>query len=91
MNLDLSGIMPDGAGTIWLPTDPPRPCPPLLTADEAICFLRINRSGNRNPRRTLEYYREQGLLTGIKMGRTIVYPLANVFAFAQKKLRDQPR
>jgi hypothetical protein len=85
-------VVPDV--TVWMPCAPgeqPRPAPPLLTADEVCQLLRLDVSGCRNPRRTLEYYRQQGLLSGIKSGRTVMYPLASVYTFIQHKLRDQPR
>jgi hypothetical protein len=85
-------VVPDVV--VWMPCAPgeqPRPAPPLLTADEVCQLLRLNESGCANPLRTLEYYRQNGLLPGIKNGRRVMYPLASVFRFIQNKLRDQPR
>ena len=92
MPREAAQVVPDVV--VWMPCAPgqqPRPAPPLLTTEEVIEILRLNESGCRNPRRTLEYYRQQGLITGIKTGRKVMYPLKSVFQFIQTKLRDQPR
>lgn len=44
-----------------LPGDPPRPCPELLTAEEAIRYLRLDVDAPKDPKDMLRYYREKGL------------------------------
>ena len=50
------------------------PCPELLTEDEAIRFLRLDVNGPRNPAGTLKYYRDQGVLRAVRIGRNLRYP-----------------
>ena len=50
------------------------PCPELLTEDEAIRYLRLDVNGPRNPSGTLKYYRDQGVLRAIRIGRNLRYP-----------------
>jgi len=57
-------VLPDGNGGF-------RPCPELLTEQEAILYLRIE--ADKNPRRTLKYYREKGLLRATNVGRHLFY------------------
>lgn len=71
--------------TRWLPTDPPRPCPPVLTADEAVIYLRLDHTGVTKPRRTLEHYRESGRLRGTRLGRCIVYRVEDLDAFIEEQ------
>lgn len=67
--------------THWLPgalTEqgyrlPATPCPDLLTADEAVRYLRLDETGVSNPKRTLDRYREAGLVEGRRIGRCVVY------------------
>lgn len=70
------------------PGEQPRPAPPLLTAGEVIQMLRLDVSGNRNPARTLKHYRAEGLLMGIRSGRSYVYPLSSVWRFIQFRMRE---
>jgi len=48
-------VLPDGEGGFT-------PCPELLTEAEAIRYLRLDTLGVRDPRKTLQYYRERGLI-----------------------------
>ena len=50
------------------------PCPELLTEDEAIRYLRLDVNGPKNPSGTLKYYRDQGVLRAIHIGRNLRYP-----------------
>jgi hypothetical protein len=59
--------------THWLPTDPPRPCPDVLTADEAIAYLRLDTTGAKSPRRSLDDYRASGRIRGTRVGSRIMY------------------
>lgn len=47
------------------------PCPELLTEQEAVQYLRLN--DDKNPSRTLKYYREKGLLRATMVGRHLLY------------------
>lgn len=57
-------VLPDGNGGST-------PCPELLTVEETIRYLRIER--DRHPSRTLKYYREKGLLRATNVGRHLFY------------------
>ena len=50
-----------------------RPCPPLLTEQEAISFLRLDTDGPKHPEQTLQYYRSEGLLRATKVGKRLRY------------------
>jgi hypothetical protein len=72
----------------WLPTDPPRPCPDLLTAEEAVVFLRLDKSGVKHPTRSFHGYREQGLIRGVMIGRHLLYERRELLKFIERK-REQ--
>lgn len=65
-------VLPDGNGGVL-------PCPELLTEAEAIRYLRLE--GDRNPVRTLRYYRERGLLRATPVGRHLFYRRVELEAF----------
>lgn len=56
-----------------LPGDPGQQCPELLTAEEAIRYLRLDVGDSKNPERTLQYYREKGQLKGVQVARHLRY------------------
>jgi hypothetical protein len=58
-----------------------RPCPALLTQQEAALFLRLEENGAR----TLKYYQDRGELIGIKVGRFTRYRLNDLQIFLAKK------
>ncbi len=60
-----------------------RPAPAVLTAAETIELLRLD--GN-SPERTLKYYRDEGLLIGVRIGRRVRYPLNEVMRFLAQKV-----
>jgi hypothetical protein len=64
-------FMPDG-----------RPAPGVMTAEEAAAFLRLDGTGQR----ALKYWRDQGELTGIKIGRRVRYPLTEIMRFLAQKV-----
>jgi len=66
--------MPDG-----------RPCPEVLTEQEAVQFLRIDTTGVKKPDTTLRYYREQGLLRGTQIGRKLFYTKTELLNFLSKQ------
>lgn len=53
--------------------------PELLTAEEAIKFLRLEKE--KNPQRTLKYYRDKNRLRGVKIGRNFLYPKPELLNF----------
>jgi len=59
-----------------------RPAPAVMTADEAASFLRLD---GPNPLRTLKFYRDSGQLVGVRLGRRVRYPLAEVMRFLAEK------
>ncbi len=63
----------------------PEEFPDLLTADEAIRFLRLDVNGPVKPELSLRRYRELGLLRGVKVGRHMRYLKSELLAFLQRK------
>lgn len=55
----------------WLPTDPPRPAPTLMTAKEAAAYLRLDEDGRdiADALRSLEYLVLQQLIRPCRVGR----------------------
>ena len=78
-SLNTQAIVPDGHGSFM-------PCPELLTEDEAIRYLRLDVNGPRNPSSTLKYYRDQGVLRGIRVGRNLRYPRKELDHMIEKLL-----
>ena len=60
-----------------------QPCPELLTADEAVRFLRLDVDGPSNPLKTLQYYREKGLLRGVRVGKRLRYTRVELLRFIE--------
>jgi len=60
-------VLPDGNGSFT-------PCPELLTEEEAIRYLRLDVDGPKNPKGTLKYYRDKGILKGVRVGKNLRYP-----------------
>ncbi len=56
-------------------------CPEILTETEAIQFLRLDVDGPKDPTLTLRYYREQGLLRGIRIGKRYRYSKNELLRF----------
>ena len=65
-----TAYMPDGS-----------PAPYVLTAQEAIRFLRIDTNGSKHPETTLEHYQKEGLLVPITIGKCRKYPLPELLRF----------
>jgi hypothetical protein len=70
---------------IWLPTDPPKPCPRLLTEEEAIIYLRLDKTKVKDPHRTFTKYRERGLIKGYRIGRCVRYRAEDLERFVDSK------
>jgi hypothetical protein len=60
-----------------------RPAPAVMTTAEVIEFLRLDSDKGS---RTLKYYRDEGELTGIRLGRSVKYPLSEVMRFLNEKV-----
>ena len=61
-----------------------QPCPELLTPDEVVRFLRLDVDGPADPMQTLRYYRERGLLRGVKVGRRMRYTRKELLRFIDR-------
>lgn len=75
-------VLPDGNGGFT-------PCPDLLTENEAIRYLRLDVSGPRNPSGTLKYYRDQGVLRAVRIGRNLRYPRKELDSMVEKLLQKR--
>jgi len=69
-------VLPDGNGSFT-------PCPVLLTEDEAIRYLRLDTLGRKAPSKTLQYYRERGLVKATRISNVNFYTRAALDEFVQ--------
>lgn len=67
--------MPDGSG----------PVPDLLTEEEAIIFLRLDKDGPADPHKTLKYYRDHGLIKAAQVGKRNRYLKTELLRFLQQR------
>lgn len=75
-----------------LPGDPPRPCPELLTAREAVCYLRLDTiAGLKNPLDTLDYYRTKRYLRGTQVSKAVMYLRSELDRFLAARTEENPR
>jgi len=60
-----------GFGPDWLPTDPPRVAPSLMTAQEAVVYLRLDEGGRdmADALKSLEYLVTTGRIRPCRVGR----------------------
>ena len=56
----------------------------LMTAAEVVQKLRIE---SRNPARTLAYYRDQGKLRGVRIGKQFKYRPVDIDNFIRRTMR----
>lgn len=78
----------------WLPTDPPRIAPALMTADEAVVYLRLDQGGRdiRDAIKSLEYLVSEGKVRPCRVGRWNRYARSELDRFiAQQTERYAPR
>ena len=75
-------VLPDGNGGST-------PCPELLTEDEAVRYLRLDVGGPKNPTGTLKYYRDQGVLRAVRIGRNLRYPRKELDSMVEKLLQKR--
>jgi hypothetical protein len=71
----------DQQTTIYFPNG--KPVPEVLTEQETIEFLRLD-DGPKNPEMTLQYYRTEGLLRGIRIGRRMRYTKTELLRFLER-------
>lgn len=79
------------SGVSYFPGEPPRPVPDVLTADEAIRYLRLDQAGVKDPKLTLDRYRRRGLLRGTQISRIVVYLLDELRRFLREQTERNPR
>lgn len=72
--------MPENYAVHFMPDG--RIAPSVLTPEEAAAFLRIEGS---NPDRTLKYFRDEGELRGVIIGRRLRYRLEDIVRFLEVK------
>jgi len=66
-NTFATAVMPDG-----------KPAPSILTPDEAVCFLRLDKT------ETLDYYRRRHLLNATVIGKKLLYSRVELLNFAER-------
>lgn len=71
-------VLPDGRGGFG-------PCPELLTEEEAMRYLRLDYKSAEQGRRTLRYYREQGVLRATPVGNRVRYRRSELDVFLKKQ------
>ena len=69
-------------GPLYMPDGIPAPY--VLTADEAIRFLRLDTNGTKYPEATLQHYQKEGLLCPITIGKCRKYPLPELLRFIER-------
>jgi len=77
--------------TIWIPGDPPIPCPELLTEAEAIRYLRLDTIKIKDPSETLRSYRKRRLLRGTQVSKRVFYRRTELDAFLEHLTEANPR
>jgi hypothetical protein len=70
---------------------PGDPCPDLLTAEEAIRYLRLDTMGIKNPGETLARYRKEGHLKGTQVSKRVFYLKSELDTFLKKMTDINPR
>ena len=74
-----------------LPGDPPQPCPELLTAEEAVRYLRLDTVGIKDPQETLRRYRDSGRLRATQISKKLFYRRVELELFLQRQTDENPR
>lgn len=75
-------------GTFYMPDGTPAPY--VMTAEEAVVFLRLDKNGTKHPQATLDHYQNEGLLRPIKIGKVRKYLLSELLRFTEElyKLKE---
>ena len=69
--------------TIYFPNG--NPVPEVLTESDLISLLRLDEDGPKDPTLTINYYRDKGLLRGIRIGKRIRYTKQEILHFLEKQ------
>ncbi|MCQ3920634.1 MAG: hypothetical protein DPW13_06720 [Planctomycetes bacterium] len=77
-------VLPDGNGGFM-------PCPSLLSEEEAIRYLRLDATSVRDPRQSLRYYRQRGLLKATRVGRCLRYRRVELDRFLERLTETRNR
>lgn len=78
-------------GFAILPGDPWRPCPELLTEEEAVRYLRLDQIGTDDPASALRYYRKRGFLRATQVGKCIRYRRIELDRLLERLTEANPR
>jgi hypothetical protein len=70
--------MPDGT-----------PAPYVMTAEEAVKFLRLDTNGSKHPDTTLQYYIDEQMLVPVTIGKCRKYPLPALLRFIDRLLQEK--
>jgi hypothetical protein len=76
---------------VYLPGDPPTPCPEVLTEAEAVRYLRLDLIDVNDPTETLRYYRGKGLLRGTQIGKCVRYRRVELDRLLDRLTNENPR
>ena len=74
--------LPDGNGGFT-------PCPELLTEAEVVRYLRLDVNGPERPEGTIKYYRDQGVLHAVRIGRNLRYPRKELDSMVDRLLQKR--
>ena len=85
-----SGVRRDERGNV-LEIVPAELCPELLTADEAIRYLRLDDTAIDDPERTLAYYRKKWRLRATQVGKRLRYRRVELDALLERLTDENPR
>ena len=69
--------------TIYFPNG--KPVPEVLIEKELVELLRLDEDGPKDPTLTIQYYRDKGLLKGIRIGKRIRYTKQEILEFLEKQ------
>jgi len=67
----------------------PQPCPELLTAEEAVRYLRLDEAGTKDPERSLKHLRQAWGLRGTQVGRWLRYRRVELERLLDKLTRPE--
>lgn len=75
-NITFAAVLPDGSGSFT-------PCPEVLTEDEAIRYLRLDKQKNTDPANTLRNYRDAKKLKATIIGKNLLYSRKELDKFVE--------
>ena len=79
-----AAVLPDGNGGC-------KPCPEILTEQEAIMYLRLDTVDIKHPEATLRRYRDAGVLHGVQISKGIFFPRTELDRFIKTLMEQNPR